>query len=101
MNAVQAWSRPAPLEPTPIAEVDAADAGLRRNAARWVATGIEARLDLLRAVLRNLEGEAAAWIAPACKLKGIGRAANGGGQAWLSRYRALPRRARDSIKPRE
>ncbi|HLT39641.1 MAG TPA: hypothetical protein VK034_25330, partial [Enhygromyxa sp.] len=94
MNAVQAWSRPAPLEPTPIAEVDAAVADLRRNADRWVATGIEARLDLLRAVLRNLEVEADAWIATACKLKGIERGSNGEGQEWLSGYLAMPRSAR-------
>lgn len=94
MNAVQAWSRPTPLAPTPIAEVDTAVAELRRNADRWVATGIETRLELLRAVMRNLEHEADAWVATACKLKGIPRGSNGEGQEWLSGYLAMPRSVR-------
>jgi acyl-CoA reductase-like NAD-dependent aldehyde dehydrogenase len=94
MNAVSAWNRPAPLEPTPLAAVDEAVAELRRNADRWVATGIAERLELLRAVMRNLELEADAWIATACRLKGIERGSNAEGQEWLSGFLAIPRSVR-------
>ncbi len=94
MNAVQAWKRPNPIDPTPIELVDEAVAELRGNADRWVATGIEARLELLRAVLRNLEREADAWIATARKLKGIAPGSNAEGQEWLSGYLAIPRSVR-------
>lgn len=94
MNSVQAWSRPAPLEPTPIAIVDQAVAELRSHADRWVATGIEARLELLHAVLRNLEREADAWIATARTLKGIAPGSNAEGQEWLSGFLAIPRSVR-------
>ena len=94
MNAVQAWTRPAPMDPTPIEIVDAAVRELRGNADRWVATGIEARIELLRAVLRNLGAEADAWIATARELKGIEPGTNPEGQEWLSGYLAIPRSVR-------
>jgi acyl-CoA reductase-like NAD-dependent aldehyde dehydrogenase len=94
MNAVQEWTRPASLDPTPIEIVDQAVAELRSHADRWVATPIEARIELLRAVLRNLEVEADAWIATACRLKGIERGSNAEGQEWLSGFLAIPRSVR-------
>ncbi|WP_106087534.1 aldehyde dehydrogenase family protein, partial [Enhygromyxa salina] len=94
MNAVQAWSRPAPLDPTPLAAVDAAVAELRASADRWVATGIEARIKLLREVMISLEAEADAWVASSCALKGIAPGTNPEGQEWLSGFLAMPRSVR-------
>jgi acyl-CoA reductase-like NAD-dependent aldehyde dehydrogenase len=94
MNAVQAWSRPEPLEPTSMSAVDEAVAELRANADRWVGTGIEARIKLLRGVLAGLEAEAEAWVATSCKLKGIEPGSNAEGQEWLSGYLAMPRSVR-------
>ena len=94
MNSVQKWTRPDPLPPTPIVEVDEAVAQLRAHADRWVATGIEARLRLLREVLAKLELEADAWIASARRLKGIAPGSNAEGQEWLSGFLAIPRSVR-------
>jgi acyl-CoA reductase-like NAD-dependent aldehyde dehydrogenase len=94
MNAVRAWSRPEPLPPTSLTTVDAAVSELRAHANQWVATGIEGRIKLLRAVLANLETEADAWVATSCRLKGIEPGSNGEGQEWLSGYLAIPRSVR-------
>jgi acyl-CoA reductase-like NAD-dependent aldehyde dehydrogenase len=94
MNAVRAWKRPAPLDSTAIEAVDAALLELRANADRWVATGIEARIELLRNVMISLEAEADAWVASSCALKGVPPGTNGEGQEWLSGYLAIPRSVR-------
>lgn len=94
MNAVRAWNRPAPLDPTPLEAVDAVVAELRANADQWVATGIEARIKLLREVMISLEAEADAWVASSCALKGVTPGSNPEGQEWLSGYLAMPRSVR-------
>jgi len=101
MNVVQAWIRPTPLDPTPLEAVDQAVAELRDHADRWVATGIEDRLKLLRAVMLGLEAEADAWVATACALKGITAGSNAEGQEWLSGYLAMPRSVRYFIQALE
>jgi acyl-CoA reductase-like NAD-dependent aldehyde dehydrogenase len=101
MNAVRAWKRPAPLEPTSIEVVDAAVTELRANADRWVATGIDARIKLLRDVMISLEAEADAWVATSCELKGITPGTNPEGQEWLSGFLAIPRSVRYFIQTLE
>lgn len=94
MNAVRAWSRPEPLPSTSLTAVDQAVADLRAHADPWVATGIEGRIKLLRAILLNVEAEADAWVATSCRLKGIEPGSNAEGQEWLSGYLAIPRSVR-------
>jgi len=94
MNAVRAWTRPEPLEPTPRPDIDAAVAELRANADQWVATGIPARLELLRELMVTLEAEAEAWVRSSCVLKGVPPGTNAEGQEWLSGFLAIPRSVR-------
>ncbi|WP_181197707.1 aldehyde dehydrogenase family protein [Enhygromyxa salina] len=69
-------------------------AEIRANADRWVETGVEIRLKLLREVMIALEAEADAWVATSCKLKGIEPGTNPEGQEWLSGFLAIPRSVR-------
>ena len=94
MNAVRAWKRPEPLEPTASTDLDAAVADLRAHADQWVATGIPARLELLRQTMVTLEAEAEAWVHSSCAFKGIEIGTNPEGQEWLSGFLAIPRSLR-------
>ena len=94
MNAVRDWKRPDPIEPTAIGSVDTALTELRKNADQWVATGIPARIELLRDLMVTLEAEAEAWVRTSCELKGIEPGSNPEGQEWLSGFLAIPRSLR-------
>ena len=94
MNAVRDWRRPEPLSATSLTAVDQAVAELRAHADQWVATGIEGRIKLLRAVLLNLETEVDAWVATSCRVKGIEPGSNAEGQEWVSGFLGIPRSVR-------
>lgn len=94
MNAVRAWTRPTPHEPTQLSAVDAALADLRAAADAWVRTDMPERITLLREIMVRLEAEAEAWVGTSCRLKGIELGSNGEGQEWLSGFLAIPRSVR-------
>jgi acyl-CoA reductase-like NAD-dependent aldehyde dehydrogenase len=63
--------------------VDEVLAKLQARAPHWAARSASQRAELLRACLPQLEAGAAAWVADACRAKGIDFAAPLAGEEWM------------------
>jgi len=82
--ASPAFPEPPPSIPaTPLAEVDAAVARLAAGRDRWVGLGVPERIELLRACARGVLDQSDAWVAAACKAKGLSTDSGGAGEEWL------------------
>jgi aldehyde dehydrogenase (NAD(P)+) len=66
------------------ADLDAVVAGMQEGEARWAATGLSARADLLAEVHRSVAAAADAWVAGAVKAKGLDPFSPLVGEEWLS-----------------
>jgi len=82
--ASPAFPEPPPAVPaTSIADCDAAVAGLVAHKDSWVALGVPERIDLLKACLATTLDAGPAWVAEACKAKGIPVDHPSAGEEWL------------------
>jgi hypothetical protein len=73
-----------PMDPTPIAEVDAKLRRLDEHRAKWVATSTAERARLLRACMDTTYAVADRWAETACKVKGYPLGSNGHGEEYLA-----------------
>jgi acyl-CoA reductase-like NAD-dependent aldehyde dehydrogenase len=82
--ASPSFPEPPPAVPaTPLAEVDALVARLADRKDAWVKTGIERRLELLRRCVETTVASGPAWVAAACRAKGIPEGSPTAGEEWL------------------
>jgi acyl-CoA reductase-like NAD-dependent aldehyde dehydrogenase len=82
--ASPAFPEPPPAIPaTSFADCDAAVAKLVENKDRWVQVSVARRIALLEACLETIRESASAWVAAACKAKGIQMDHASAGEEWL------------------
>lgn len=75
---------PAPVPPTPLAEVDAKIARLAERKDAWLAVPLAKRLDLLDTLVRGVLSVAEDWCAGGARLKGIAPESPEAGEEWLA-----------------
>lgn len=75
---------PAAVQPTAIADVDAAVARLAARKDAWVNTGIPERIALLQRCLKGVAEVASAWVADMCRVKGLSPDETLAGEEWLA-----------------
>lgn len=79
-----AFPEPPPaVPPTPIAEVDRAIDDLVAQKDVWTKVGVGTRIRLLEACIRETVAVADAWVADACRAKGIPLDSPQAGEEWL------------------
>lgn len=84
----------APMDPTPLAEVDAMLDALEKGRPRWVAMSAADRARVLRRCMSTLLAEADAWVDTACRVKGYAPGSNGHGEEYLGGTLAVMRNLR-------
>ncbi len=75
---------PAAMTPTPIADIDAAVARLVANKERWVRTGIDERIALLKDCTRQISKIAPSWAAATNRNRALPDDDDAGAEPWLS-----------------
>jgi acyl-CoA reductase-like NAD-dependent aldehyde dehydrogenase len=83
-SQVQFPPAPEPIAPTPMSELDAAIARLKKNRASWAALPLEKRIPLLDEVGRRLLDVAAEWSELDARAKGLWPGSPAAGEASLS-----------------
>lgn len=85
------------IEPTAIAELDAAVRTLRDAAPGWCATSVDERLELLHELLERTLDAAPAWVAAASRAKGIPADSPHLGEEWGTTIAVILRQLRGLI----
>jgi acyl-CoA reductase-like NAD-dependent aldehyde dehydrogenase len=84
MTSPQFPEPPAPLPPTPLAEVDAIVDRLAAKKDDWTKVPIAQRIDLMRKCMTGVESVAEAWVKDGCRAKGIDAATQQAGEEWIA-----------------
>ncbi len=83
---------------TPTSEIDRIVERLAARKDAWVRVGIEQRIEYLRGVIDGVLAEGEAWVAEACRHKGIDPASPLAGEEWITGPMVTVRNARLLIR---
>jgi acyl-CoA reductase-like NAD-dependent aldehyde dehydrogenase len=95
------FPEPTAVPPTPRDEIDAAVTRVAARKDEWPKVGIPERIRLLERTIGNLVGVAEAWVADACRAKGIPEGDPLAGEEWIAGPSTTIRNARLLIRSLE
>src|SRR4051812_1466033 len=85
---------PPKMDPTPIAEVDAAIERLHAKKKAWREVGIEARVALLERCVASIAANAERWAEIGARIKGLDPSSVAAGEEWVAGVLPTIRNAR-------